>query len=72
MNKHVLILFVFIAITVVSCQKEYVCFCTNANSGVSSFKERYVGTIFAKKTADKSCKLNMNTETDSLTNCHIE
>ena len=72
MNKCARILLLLVAITVVSCQKDYVCFCTNVNSGISKYKDRYVGTVFAKKAADKSCKANMDLITDSLTNCRIE
>jgi hypothetical protein len=59
-------------LTFISCQKDYVCNCTHASSGVSSYEETYKGTVFAKKAATKSCKDNMNIEMDSLSNCSIK
>jgi len=56
----------------ISCQKDYVCYCTKVNSGISIYKETYKGTIFAKKSAKKSCEKNMNIQTDTLTNCVIK
>lgn len=55
-----------------SCQKDYACLCTKTNSGKVQYQENYVGSILSKKTADAACKKNMNSETDTLTNCHIE
>lgn len=56
----------------ISCQKDYVCYCTKPHTDVASYRETYKGTVFAKKAANKSCKDNMNLELDSLTNCHIK
>lgn len=71
--KKITVLFVVFAMgAFISCQKDYVCFCTKPNTDVSSYRETYKGTVFAKKAANKSCKDNMNIELDSLTNCHIE
>lgn len=71
--KKIIGLFVVFAMgAFISCQKDYACFCTNINSGVSNYKETYKGTFLAKKAANKSCKDKMNVELDSLTNCQIE
>ncbi len=72
MKKITVLSIVVLTSVLISCQKEYVCFCTHINSGISSFENRYKGTILSKKAADKSCKQNMDIEIDSLTNCHIE
>lgn len=70
--KKITVLFVVAMGVFISCQKDYVCYCTKSNSDVSSYRETYKGTVFAKKAATKSCKDNMNIELDSLTNCYIE
>ena len=71
--KKVIVLVVVVVMGVfISCQKDYECYCTKPNTDVSSYRETYKGTVFAKKAANKSCKDNMNLELDSLTNCHIE
>ncbi|MBK6985522.1 MAG: hypothetical protein IPH32_12550 [Bacteroidetes bacterium] len=71
--KKIIVLFIVVVMGVfISCQKDYVCYCTKPNTNVSSYRETYKGTVFAKKAANKSCKDNMNIELDSLTNCYIE
>ena len=72
MKKITVLVVVFVMSVVISCQKDYVCYCTKPNTDVSSYRETYKGTVFAKKAATKSCKDNMNIELDSLTNCYIE
>ena len=71
--KKIIVLFIVVVMGVlISCQKDYVCYCSKPNTNVSSYRETYKGTVFAKKAATKSCKDNMNIELDSLTNCYIE
>jgi hypothetical protein len=72
MKKNAVLISVVLIGLLMSCQKKYVCYCTNVNSGISVYKETYKGTSFAKKAAIKSCEKHMSTESDSLTNCLIK
>ena len=52
--KKIIVLFIVVVMGVfISCQKDYVCYCTKPNTNVSSYRETYKGTVFAKKAATK-------------------
>lgn len=55
-----------------SCQKDYVCVCTNSNTGNVSYGDNIKTNVFTKKAAEESCKANNNVSAGSLENCHLE
>lgn len=64
----ILILFSFLA---TSCQKEYVCICTNTTNGDKEYKERVKTTKLGKKGFESTCRSNESSNKD-LTDCHVE
>ena len=72
MKKIMIFGAIIITVFFISCQKEYVCFCTKVNTGAVKYQDKYVGTFLTKTAAKNACNKNLNLETDTLTNCHIE
>lgn len=72
MRKLVLIFSVVMAGTFVSCQKDYVCVCTNADTGHVSYGDQIKTNVFTKKAAEESCKANNDVSGGALENCHLE
>ncbi|MGZ3931220.1 MAG: hypothetical protein ACXVPQ_02265 [Bacteroidia bacterium] len=55
-----------------SCQKEYVCVCTNAQTGNTSYGDKMKAGPFTKKATEEACKNNNNLSAGSLKDCHLE
>ena len=55
----------------VSCQKDYVCFYTNANVGHLSYGDNIKTNVFTKKAAEESYKANNDLSGGSLKDCHL-
>jgi hypothetical protein len=51
MQKLALIFSIFMASTFVSCQKDYVCVCTNASAGHVSYGDNIKTNVFTKKSS---------------------
>jgi hypothetical protein len=72
MQKLALIFSIFMASAFVSCQKDYVCVCTNADTGHVSYGDNIKTNVFTKKAAEESCKANNDVSGGALENCHLE
>lgn len=72
MQKLALIFSIFMASAFVSCQKNYVCVCTNSNTGDVSYGDQIKTNVFTKKAAEESCKANNDVSGGALENCHLE
>lgn len=55
-----------------SCQKEYVCVCTNEKTGEKIHGEKVRTTNLGKKGFEKSCKANNNDTISKVKDCHVE
>ncbi len=55
-----------------SCQKEYVCVCTNVNTGSKSDGDKIKTNVFTKKANEETCKNNANLSGGTLKDCHLE
>lgn len=55
-----------------SCQKEYVCVCTNVNTGTKSDGDKIKTNAFTKKANEETCKNNDNLSGGTLKDCHLE
>ena len=72
MNKYIFILSVFIALALTSCKKDYMCVCTNSNTGTVSEGDHFKANLITKKAAEESCKANNDLSAGGLENCHLE
>jgi hypothetical protein len=72
MKKSILIFSIFMASAFVSCKKDYVCVCTNANTGDVSYGDHFKANTFTKTAAEESCKANNDVSGGSLKDCHLE
>jgi hypothetical protein len=71
--KHLVFIFsIVMASAFVSCQKDYVCVCTNASTGHVSYGDNIKTNVFTKKAAEESCKANNDASGGSLKDCHLE
>ena len=55
-----------------SCDKEYVCVCTNTNTGNKSYGDKIKANEFTKTANEETCKNNNNLSGGSLKDCHLE
>jgi hypothetical protein len=72
MNKSIFILSAFIALAFTACKKDYVCICTNSNTGTVNRGDTFKANIITKKAAEESCKANNDLAAGSLKDCHLE
>ena len=72
MKNLVFVLSVFMVCTFFSCQKDYVCVCTNASTGHVSYGDQIKTNVFTKKAAEESCKGNNDLSGGALKDCHLE
>lgn len=63
---------VFVSVMMSSCQKDYVCVCTNKNTGKVSDGDHFKTNVFTKKAAEKTCEANDDLSAGGLENCHLE
>ncbi len=71
--KHLVFIFsIVMASAFVSCQKYYVCVCTNASAGHISYGDNIKTYVVTKKAAEESCKANNDVSGGSLKDCHLE
>jgi hypothetical protein len=68
--RHFLI-FAILILFYTSCQKEYVCVCTNEKTGEKTFGEKVRTTNLGKKGFEKACK-STNDTINRLKDCHVE
>ncbi|MBS1634716.1 MAG: hypothetical protein JST26_02260 [Bacteroidetes bacterium] len=54
-----------------SCKKDYVCVCTNNNTGNKSYGDHFKANVITKKAAEESCKADGNLSAGAL-DCHLE
>jgi hypothetical protein len=62
---------VLCAIAFTSCKKDYICVCTNVQTGEKSYGDHFRAGPILKKTAEESCKANNDVYND-LKDCHLE
>lgn len=55
-----------------SCQKDYVCVCTERSTGEKNYGDHVKSGPFSKKVYEKSCEANDDVFEDDLENCHLE
>lgn len=55
-----------------SCGKEYVCVCTNVNTGNVTQGDKIKTNAFTKKANEETCKNNSNLSAGTLKDCHLE
>jgi hypothetical protein len=61
-----------LAFVFVSCKKEYVCVCTNSNTGNESRGDVIKASRFTYSTWKQDCEQNDELSGGSLKNCHLE
>ena len=57
---------------VTSCKKDYVCVCTDIQSGDKSYGDHFKAGPITKKAAEESCKANDDVYSADLKDCHLE
>lgn len=62
---------VLFSLSCISCEKEYVCVCTNSVTGEKSLGDKVKTTKLGKKGFEESCRSNSSVYND-LTDCHVE
>lgn len=72
MKNPTLIILIVFASLLVSCKKDYVCVCTNSNTGNTSYGDHFKANTITKKAAEESCKANNDLSGGGLENCHLE
>ena len=72
MKKYIFILSACIAVTFTSCKKDYMCVCTNSNTGTISEGDHFKANIITKKAAEESCKANNDLSAGGLKDCHLQ
>lgn len=72
MKKTLFFITVFSSFIITSCQKDYVCVCTNSSTGHTSYGDPIKTNMFTKKAAEESCKANNDLSAGGLENCHLE
>ncbi|MBI3520423.1 MAG: hypothetical protein HY062_13870 [Bacteroidetes bacterium] len=73
MMKNLIVLFSVLAAGVcMSCKKDYVCVCTNSNTGTVSYGDHFKANVITKKAAEESCKANNDLSAGGLKDCHLE
>lgn len=69
-------LFIFVSVLCViaftACKKDYVCVCTNSNTGSKSDGDHFKANAITKKAAEESCKANNDLSAGGLRDCHLE
>jgi hypothetical protein len=55
-----------------SCQKEYVCVCTNTTTGHVTEGDKMKANVFTKKATEEGCANNDELSGGSLKDCHLE
>jgi len=58
-------------LSLISCKKDYVCVCTNIQTGEKSYGDHFKAGPVTKKAAEESCKANNDVYND-LKDCHLE
>jgi hypothetical protein len=71
MFKSTFLILILSLIFFSSCEKEYVCVCTNSVTGEKSFGDKVKTTHLGKKGFEESCKSN-NSVYNNLRDCHVE
>jgi hypothetical protein len=72
MKKNLLILSSILIVLLSSCKKDYVCVCTDVNTGSASYGDHFKANSITKKAAEESCKANNEVAAGSLKDCHLE
>lgn len=68
----IIIAALFAIVLMSSCKKDYVCVCTNSNTGHVSEGDHFKANAFTKKAAEESCKANNDLSAGGLKDCHLE
>lgn len=68
----IIIIAALLAIFLMSCKKDYVCVCTNANTGHVSEGDHFKANVFTKKAAEETCEANDDLSAGGLKDCHLE
>lgn len=72
MKNTLLIISVLTIVALTSCQKEYVCVCTNSTTGHVSYGDKMKANVFTKKATEEGCANNDELSGGALKDCHLE
>ena len=65
--------FLFVSLLVfTSCKKNYVCVCTNSNTGTVSRGDNMTAGPLTKAATEETCKKNNDLSGGGLKDCHLE
>ena len=72
MKQNILTASILILVIATSCKKDYICVCTEKQTGEKSYGDHFKAGPITKKAAEESCKANDDVFSSDLEDCHLE
>lgn len=67
-----IILALAVILSLNSCKKDYVCVCTDIDTGEKTYGDHFKAGPFLKKAAKESCEANDDVFESDIKDCHLE